>query len=89
VHLDTLEDMIRNVVIFCSSANGVRATYREAANQLGRTLANLQIGIIHGGANVGLMQAIAESALSAGGKVFGVIPGVLVDLEVAHCGVTE
>jgi hypothetical protein len=81
--------MIRNVAVFCASANGSRSTYRDAAEQLGSALAALNIGIIYGGANVGLMQAVAESALSAGGKVVGVIPEVLVDLEVAHHGITE
>jgi uncharacterized protein (TIGR00730 family) len=81
--------MIRNVAVFCASANGSRSTYRDAAEHLGGALAALNIGIIYGGANVGLMQAIAESSLSAGGKVVGVIPEVLVDLEVAHHGITE
>jgi uncharacterized protein (TIGR00730 family) len=47
------------------------------------------IGVVYGGAKVGLMQAVAESALAAGGRVVGVIPTVLVDLEVAHHGLTE
>src|SRR6202020_721230 len=47
------------------------------------------IGVIYGGANVGLMQAVAEAALIADGRVVGVIPEVLVDLEVAHHGITE
>jgi uncharacterized protein (TIGR00730 family) len=81
--------MIRNVAVFCSSSNGLRSTYRDAAEQLGSALAALNIGIIYGGANVGLMKAVAESSLSAGGKVVGVIPEVLVDLEVAHHGITE
>jgi uncharacterized protein (TIGR00730 family) len=81
--------MIRNVAVFCSSSNGLRSTYRDAAEQLGSVLAALNIGIIYGGANVGLMKAVAESSLSAGGKVVGVIPEVLVDLEVAHHGITE
>ncbi|WP_260735039.1 LOG family protein [Tunturiibacter lichenicola] len=81
--------MIRNVAVFCSSSNGSRSSYRDAAQQLGSALAALNIEIIYGGANVGLMQAVAESSLSAGGRVVGVIPEVLVDLEVAHHGITE
>ncbi|WP_433971192.1 TIGR00730 family Rossman fold protein [Tunturiibacter lichenicola] len=81
--------MIRNVAVFCSSSNGLRSSYRDAAEQLGSALAALNIGIIYGGANVGLMKAVAESSLSAGGTVVGVIPEVLVDLEVAHHGITE
>jgi uncharacterized protein (TIGR00730 family) len=81
--------MIRNIAVFCASANGSHSVYRDAAEQLGRALAARNVGIIYGGANVGLMQAVAESALAIGGKVVGVIPEVLVDLEVAHRGVTE
>jgi uncharacterized protein (TIGR00730 family) len=81
--------VISNVAIFCASANGVNPAYRSAAVELGRTLAERNIGLIYGGANVGLMQAVAESALVAGGRVVGVIPEVLVDLEVAHHGITE
>lgn len=81
--------MIRNVAIFCASANGTAPLYREAAARLGRTLAERNIGLVYGGSNVGLMRAVAESALAANGRVIGVIPEVLVDLEVAHHGISE
>jgi uncharacterized protein (TIGR00730 family) len=81
--------MIRNVAVFCASANGLRSAYRAHAEHLGRALAARNIGVIYGGANVGLMQAVAEAALAADGKVIGVIPEVLVDLEEAHHGITE
>jgi uncharacterized protein (TIGR00730 family) len=81
--------MIRNVAVFCASANGTDSAYRTAAEELGHALATRSIGLIYGGANVGLMQAVAEAALAANGKVVGVIPEVLVDLEVAHHGITE
>jgi uncharacterized protein (TIGR00730 family) len=87
--LDILNRMIRNVAVFCASANGLHSAYRADAEHLGRALATRNIGVIYGGANVGLMQAVAEAALSADGKVIGVIPEVLVDLEVAHHGITE
>ncbi|MCU1226334.1 MAG: hypothetical protein JWQ42_4427 [Edaphobacter sp.] len=81
--------MIQNIAVFCASANGTNPIYREAAELLGRTLAQRNIGLIYGGATVGLMCAVAESSLAAGGRVVGVIPEVLVDLEVAHHGITE
>jgi uncharacterized protein (TIGR00730 family) len=81
--------MINNVAVFCASASGVHSSYREAAEDLGRGLATLNIGLIYGGANVGLMKVIADAALAMNGRVIGVIPEVLVDLEVAHRGVTE
>jgi uncharacterized protein (TIGR00730 family) len=81
--------MIRNIAVFCASTNGANPVYRAAAEELGRALATRKIGLIYGGSNVGLMKAVAESALAADGKVIGVIPEVLVDLEVAHHGITE
>jgi uncharacterized protein (TIGR00730 family) len=79
----------RNVAVFCASADGVDPVYRQAATQLGATLAARNIGLIYGGANVGLMQAVADATLAAGGYVTGVIPIVLVDLEVAHQGISQ
>lgn len=80
---------IKNVAVFCASADGVDPVYRAAAAELGRALAKRKIGVVYGGAKVGLMQAVAEAALAEGGRVIGVIPTVLVDLEVAHDGLTE
>jgi uncharacterized protein (TIGR00730 family) len=79
----------KSVAVFCASASGARPEYMAAANALGRTLAECGIGLIYGGGNTGLMGAVADGALAAGGHVVGVIPEVLVDLEVAHRGVTE
>jgi hypothetical protein len=87
--LDILVSMIRNVAVFCASATGAHPIYREAAEELGRSLAARDIGLIYGGSNVGLMKAVAEAALASSGRVIGVIPEVLVDLEVAHHGITE
>ena len=80
---------IANIAVFCASADGVHPAYRADAIELGRALATRNIGLVYGGAKVGLMQAVAEAALAAGGRVIGVIPTVLVDLEVAHDGLTE
>jgi uncharacterized protein (TIGR00730 family) len=63
--------------------------YRKVAAELGRALAVRGIGVVNGGGRVGLMQAVADAALAAGGRVIGVIPTVLIDLEVAHNGLTE
>ena len=80
---------VTNVAIFCASANGAKAVYAEAAAQLARALVKEGVGTVYGGANVGLMQIVAEAALAEGGRVVGVIPSVLVEAEVAHRGVTE
>ena len=70
--------------VFCGSRPGVRPAYTAAAEELGRLLANRGIGLVYGGASVGLMGAIANAALAAGGEVIGVIPRDLVRREVAH-----
>ena len=80
---------IQTVAVFCASADGARPLYREAAAALGRGLAARSLGLVYGGARVGLMQAVADATLAAGGRVVGVIPEVLVNLEVAHEGLTE
>lgn len=79
----------RSVAVFCAAADGARPVYRTLATELGEVLAARGIGLIYGGAKVGLMGAVADAALAGGGHVVGVIPHVLVDLEVAHEGVTE
>ncbi len=80
---------IRAVAVFCASAAGSRPIYRQHAEHLGRALAAHHIDLIYGGARVGLMGAVADATLAAGGRVIGVIPEVLVDLEVAHDGLSE
>jgi uncharacterized protein (TIGR00730 family) len=80
---------ISNIAVFCASADGAGPAYLADAAALGRALALRNIGVVYGGAKVGLMRAVAEAALAEGGRVIGVIPTVLVDLEVAHHGLTE
>ena len=63
--------------------------YRAAAAELGRGLARRGVGVVYGGASVGLMSAVADAALAEGGCVIGVIPEVLVTMEVAHDALTE
>lgn len=77
------------VCVFAGSNAGARPIYRTAAEDLGRRLAGLGIGLVYGGARVGLMGAMADAALSAGGEVIGVIPSALVAKEVAHTQLTE
>ena len=79
----------RSVAVFCAAAEGARPEYRAAAEELGRTIAERGLGLIYGGADVGLMAAVADATLAAGGHVTGVIPQVLVDLEVVHRGIQQ
>lgn len=76
------------ICVFCGSSRG-GAGYLEAARQVGRTLAARGIGIVYGGARVGMMGAVADAALAAGGSVIGVIPRSLLTWEVAHEGLSE
>lgn len=80
---------LNTLCVFCSSADGARPAYREAALELGSKLAARGIGLVYGGATVGLMGAVANATLTGGGRVIGVIPHVLVDKEVSHNGCTE
>ena len=80
---------VKNVAVFCAAADGARPEYRAVAEELGSALAARGIGLIYGGAKVGLMGAVADATITAGGYVVGVIPHVLVDKEVAHDGISE
>lgn len=78
-----------NVCVFCASSDGVRPAYRAVATELGEALAARGIGLVYGGASVGLMGAVADACIQGGGKVVGVIPHVLVDKEVSQEGCSE
>ena len=80
---------LRAVAVFCGSLAGHDPAFREAAVGLGRLLATRGIDLVFGGGRVGLMGAVADGALGAGGRVVGVIPRALVDRELAHPGLTE
>jgi uncharacterized protein (TIGR00730 family) len=80
---------LQRVCVFTGSSAGVRPEYHDAARDLGHLLAQRGIGLVYGGARVGLMGAVADAALEAGGTVIGVIPQALVAKEIAHSGLTE
>jgi uncharacterized protein (TIGR00730 family) len=80
---------LRRVCVFCGSSPGARATYAAGAARLGRLLAERGLTLVYGGGHVGLMGAVADAAMDAGGEVIGVIPEHLERREVAHTGVTD
>jgi uncharacterized protein (TIGR00730 family) len=80
---------LRRICVFCGSSTGTRPEYLEAARHLGETLASRGLGLVYGGAHVGLMGRVADACRSAGGHVTGVIPERLVDAEVAHVGLDD
>ncbi len=83
------EKLKKWVCVFCGSADGARPEYVAAARELGRGIAARGYGLVYGGAAIGLMGAVADAALAAGGQVAGMIPDVIMDLEIAHRGLTE
>ena len=80
---------MRSICVYCGAAPGRRAEYVEAARALGTTLARRNLRLVYGGASVGLMGAVADAALAAGGEVVGVIPEALMKKELAHPGLSE
>ncbi|KQX25552.1 MULTISPECIES: TIGR00730 family Rossman fold protein [unclassified Sphingomonas] len=81
--------MIRTLCVFCGSSPGFDPAHGAAARALGAALAGAGIDLVYGGGRVGLMGMVADSVMAAGGRVTGVIPRALADLEVAHRGLTE
>lgn len=80
---------MRSLCVFCGSSPGVRPEYRAAAVSLGEAMARRRITLVYGGAGVGLMGAVADAALAAGGEVIGVLPRRLATREIAHAGLTR
>jgi len=81
--------MMKQICVFAGSSPGARPGYTAAAQDLGRALAARGIGVVFGGGRVGLMGALADAALAAGGRVTGVIPTALAAKELAHMGLTD
>ncbi len=80
---------IRRVCVYCGSSPGARRAYRAAADALGRLIGERGLELVYGGGHVGLMGAVADGTLAAGGRVTGVIPRALMDRELGHVGVTD
>lgn len=80
---------MKNITVFCASSFGDNSGFEAAAYNLGKLLAENGIGLVYGGAQVGLMGAVANGALHAGGSVVGVLPMFLQTKEIAHAGLTE
>lgn len=80
---------VRSVAVFCGSRPGRDPVWLHAAEALGTGLARAGIRLVFGGGRVGLMGAVADATLAAGGQVLGVIPEFLTTTEVAHAGLTE
>ncbi|HCT58935.1 MAG TPA: TIGR00730 family Rossman fold protein [Gemmatimonas aurantiaca] len=79
---------MHRIGIYCASNEGARPAYLEAARRVGALLAARGLAVVYGGGRTGLMGAVADSAMAAGGEVIGVMPHGLVQREVAHTGLT-
>jgi len=77
------------VAVYCGSRNGVRPAYRALAQALGSEIGKRGWQLVYGGGRAGLMGAVADATLAAGGRVVGVIPESLMNLEVGHAGLSE
>jgi uncharacterized protein (TIGR00730 family) len=80
---------MKRICVFAGSNSGLQAEYLAAAQELGRVLARQEVGLVYGGARVGLMGALADAVLAERGHVTGVIPEALVAKEVAHDGLSD
>lgn len=80
---------ISKLCVFCGAATGARPDYVNAAFALGRLLAERNIALVYGGGRAGLMGAVADACLAAGGSVTGVITTLLKDKELGHTGIQE
>ena len=80
---------LRRVAVFCGSALGSNPAFVAEARALGAAIAAAGLGLVYGGANIGLMGAVADAALAGGAHAIGVLPEVLVSREIAHDGLTQ
>lgn len=80
---------MKRICVYCGSNPGRRPEYTRAADRLGKILVENGLGLVYGGASVGVMGAVADAALAGGGEVIGVIPSALATREVAHPGLSD
>lgn len=84
-----MKNDIKNVCVYCASSTQIDPAYFEAARQLGTLLAEAGIGVVNGAGRMGLMAAVSNAALAAGGRVTGVIPRFMVEQGWQHTGLTQ
>jgi uncharacterized protein (TIGR00730 family) len=80
---------MKRLAVYCGSSPGADPAFADAARATGEEMARRGIGLVYGGGRLGLMGIVADAVLAAGGEAHGVIPQALIDLEVAHTGLTE
>lgn len=80
---------MKSICVYCGSATGNNPAFLDEATAAGTLIARQGLTLVYGGGKVGLMGAVADAALAAGGKVIGVMPADLVNQEIGHRGLTE
>lgn len=87
--METKRNTIRAVTVYCASSTQIDARYFEAARKLGTLLAGKEIRVVNGAGSIGLMAAVSDAAIEAGGKVTGVIPSFMVEQGWHHENLSE
>ncbi|HYI63436.1 MAG TPA: TIGR00730 family Rossman fold protein [Allosphingosinicella sp.] len=80
---------MKRLAVYCGSSMGTNPAFAATAKALAEEMAARGIGLVYGGGRLGLMGVVADAVMAAGGEAYGVIPQALIDLEVAHTGLTE
>jgi uncharacterized protein (TIGR00730 family) len=80
---------MKKICVFCGSSSGLGEKYITESRALGQSMGSQGLGLVYGGASIGVMGAVADGVLERGGNVWGVIPRSILDLEVGHQGLTE
>ncbi|MDR3652972.1 MAG: TIGR00730 family Rossman fold protein [Paludibacter sp.] len=80
---------MQTICVYCASSSQVKPSYFDATDRLGKILAKANLSIVYGGGSMGLMGKLADSTLSAGGKITGIIPRFMCDVEWNHTKLTE
>ncbi|QSX23946.1 TIGR00730 family Rossman fold protein [Priestia megaterium] len=80
---------MKRIAVFCGSSNGASDLYIQGAKDLGKELAKRNISLVYGGASVGVMGAVADAVLEAGGHVIGIMPTFLEEREISHKNLSE
>jgi uncharacterized protein (TIGR00730 family) len=80
---------VKRLAVYCGASMGTDPAFEATARALGEEMARRGIGLVYGGGRLGLMGIVADAVIASGGESYGVIPQALIDLEVAHTGLTE
>jgi uncharacterized protein (TIGR00730 family) len=84
-----MTQIIKSICVYCGASRGTSETFTNIAKELGRELAERHIRLVYGGGGIGLMGAVADATMAAGGEVLGIIPQHLERAELGHRGLTE